>query len=115
MVLEENHIAVSGAGARGIVPSSANGLVKENRVAGGGQFGLQIAPFFPLVPAVVAVGNTLLCNDLSGFDPNPPPPPGFDLHLAGSNNTVIGAWGSVLDTGVGNQLVSSRRCEGENH
>ena len=114
-VIEENEIAVSGPGARGIVLSSANGLVKENRVAGGGQFGIQIAPFFPSVPTVVADGNTLLCNDLSGFDPNPPPPPSADLQLAGSHNTVIGAWGSVLDTGAGNQLVSSGRCEDEKH
>jgi len=114
-VIEENDIAVSGAGARGIVLSSANGLVKENRVAGGGQFGIQIAPFFPSVPTVVADGNALLCNDLSGFDPNPLPPPSADLQLAGSNNTVIGAWGSILDTGAGNQLVSSGRCEDGKH
>ncbi len=69
-----------------------------------------MAPFFPAFPAVVADGTTLLCNDLSGFHAA-----GADLNLAGNDNTAIGTWASVLDTGTGNQLVPSAVCEQEEH
>ncbi len=108
-VLEENRIAVSTTGARGIVLASANGLVEENEVTGEGQFAIQVARFFP-IPALVADGNTLLCNDVARFHAEV-----ADLNLAGNDNTAIGAWASVLDTGTGNQLVPSAACEYEEH
>lgn len=110
VVLKENRVAVSTTGARGIVLASANGLAEENEVTGQGQFAIQVAPFFPALPAVVADGNTLLCNDLAGFHADV-----ADLGLGGNNNTVIGTWASVLDTGTGNQLVPSAGCEYEEH
>jgi hypothetical protein len=100
VVVEENRAAVSGPGAVGIFLASANGLVEENEVTGAGKFGIWVAPFFTAFPTVVADGNTLLCNDLADFRAG-----GADLSLAGNHNTAIGTWASVLDTGVGNQLV----------
>jgi hypothetical protein len=110
VVIEENRIAVSGAGAMGVTLASANGLVKENRIGGAGVFGIRVAPFFPSAPSVVADGNTLLCNDLGGFQAGV-----ADVSFAGSHNTAVGAWHSLLDTGVGNEAVPSGRCEDGEH
>ena len=110
VVIEENRIAVSGAGAMGVTLASANGLVKENRIGGAGVFGIRVAPFFPSAPLVVADGNTLLCNDLGGFQAVV-----ADVSLAGNHNTAVGVWDSLLDTGVGNEVVPSGKCEDVEH
>ena len=51
-----------------------------------------MAPFFPLAPSVVA-----------------------DVSLAGNHSTAVGAWHSLLDSGVGNEGEPSGRFEDGEH
>jgi len=102
VVIAENRITVSGASAEGIAVGSPGGLVAQNRVAGSGPFAIDLLPFFP---GVAPDGNTIACNDTSGFQAGI-----ADVRLAGNGNTVIGSVVAVLDLGTGNQVVGGHRC-----
>jgi len=107
-VIDENRIAMGGANARGIVLGASDGLLAENEITGSGRYAIDITPFYPAFPSVVADRNTAACNDVSRFQAAI-----ADLHLAGNDNTIIGFAGTVLDAGAGNQLVAGNGCDRE--
>jgi hypothetical protein len=96
-LVRNNHVVIEGPEARAINVAGSNNYIGQNKIAGSGALGLQLAPRAPSG----ASGNELDGNDFEQFKAAVAD---VLLQKGANDNTVMGTSGSVSDLGTGNEI-----------